>query len=182
LFGSTIDLLLGREFVPISVPPKLPTEDSRKSWEAGAFLHLKQTIARLRQYILGHSELGVSARDVEALELSDWIEVVRDQGRSLKRQQRAMRKLVYAPPFDIETTVPDRSATPFEVVYENEIISRIEKNLAPEERPYWEALLAGERPRHVAARLGIDRKLASKKMKKLEAKVISTVFARPDSA
>jgi hypothetical protein len=169
-----------KEFVSLSAPPNRSTEGSRESREPGAFRQLKQTIARLKQYLLGHSELCISTREVEALELSDWIEAVRDQERSLKR--RGMRRLVFAPPAAIETTVPDRSATPFEVAYENEIISRLEKNLAPEEWPYWEALLAGERPRHVAARLGIDRKLASKKMKKLQAKVISTVFARPDSA
>lgn len=71
-----------------------------------------------------------------------------------------MHKLFYVPALNIETSVPDPSPNPFDLLYEHELISHIEKKLAPEEWPYWEALLAGERPRQVAARLGVHRKLA----------------------
>lgn len=168
--------------MPIRVPPNLPPEDSRNSWEPSAVLRLKRIVARLRRYLLGHSQIRISAREVETLELCDWAKALFGQERSTQRRERAIHKLFYASSSNIETTVPDVSPNPFEVFYEKELISRIEKDLIPEEWPYWEALLAGERPRHVAARLGIDRKLASKKMKKLEAKVISILFGQSRSA
>lgn len=168
--------------MPIRVPPNLPPEDSRNSYEPRAGLQLKRTVARLRRYLLGHSQSRISAREAETLELCDWAKALFGQERSAQRRERAIHKLFYGPSSNIETTVPDASPNPFEVFYENELISHIEKKLAPEEWPYWEALLAGERPRHVAARLGIDRKLASKKMKRLETKVISILLAQSHSA
>jgi hypothetical protein len=143
-------------------------------------VHLKQTVARLRQYLLGHSEFYVSARDVETLELADWSKALREEEHSRQRRERAIRRLVYSR-HDIEATVPDRSSNPFDLLYEHELISEVEKSLVPEEWPYWDAFLAGERPRHVATRLGIDRKLASKRMKKLELKLNSMLFKQSRS-
>ena len=160
------------------MPPRLPGRNSQKPWEPRPFLPFKQTVSRLRRYLSGRSESSLSARDVATLGPTDWSNAVREK----KYQGWAAQKLIYAPPSEMEATVPDRSPTPFELFYEREIISQIEKHLTPNEWPYWEALLLGERPRHIAARLGIDRKLASKKMKKLEAKVIPIVFKLSRSA
>ena len=129
-------------------------------------------MSRLRQYLSGRSTASLSAHDVAALGLTDWSKAVREK----QYQSRAAQKLIYASPSEMEATVPDRSSNPFELLYQSELIALIEKNLTPDERPYWEALLAGDRPRHVATRLGIHRKLASKKMKKLEAKIVSILF------
>lgn len=167
--------------MPIRVPPKLPPIDSRNSWEPQTLLQVKRTVEGLRQYLVGHSPFRISAREVETLELADWAKALLYLERSTQRRERAVHKLFYVPALNIETSVPDPSPNPFDLLYEHELISHIEKKLAREEWPYWEALLAGERPRHVAVRLGIHRKLASKKMKKLEAKVL-LIFKQSRSA
>ena len=137
-------------------------------------------MARLRQYLLGNSEFGASVRDVQTLELAHWAKALRDEEYSRQRRERAIQKVVYTR-CDIEATVPDRSWNPFDLVYEHELMARIEKSLTTDEWPYWEAFLIGERPRHAAARLGIDRKLASKRMKKLEAKLTAMLFQQSRS-
>lgn len=167
--------------MPARVQSDLPPEDSRSSArEPQAGLRLKQTVARLRRYFLGHPRAKISAQDVQTLGLVDWRKALFAEQRSILRREPTPHKLVSFA--ELEPIMPDPSPNPFDRFYENELISQIEKNLAAGEWPYWDALLAGERPRHVAARLGIDPKIASKKMKKLEAKVMSIIFGQSHSA
>lgn len=166
--------------MPTRVQPDLPPEDSRSSREPQAGLRLKQTAARLRRYLLGRPRAKVSAHDVQTLGLLDWRKALFAEERSILRREPTGHNLVSFA--ELEAIMPDPSPNPFDLVYGSELISQIEKNLVAEEWPYWDALLAGERPRHVAARLGIDPKLASKKMKKLEAKVTSIIFGQSHSA
>jgi len=162
--------------VPIWIQPNIPQKDPQKSGELTTFLSLKQTVARLRRHLSGRFQPLLSPHDVASLGLADWVKAVQENQHLRHGRKRVAHQIVYAPPSEMEATVPDRSSNPFELFYQSELIALIEKNLTPDERPYWEALLAGDRPRHVAARLGIDRKLASKKMKKLEAKIVSLIF------
>ncbi|MGH9655988.1 MAG: hypothetical protein ACRD6B_21295 [Bryobacteraceae bacterium] len=117
---------------------------------------------------------------MQTLGLLDWRKALFAEERSILRREPTGHNLVSFA--ELEAIMPDPSPNPFDLVYGSELISQIEKNLVAEEWPYWDALLAGERPRHVAARLGIDPKLASKKMKKLEAKVTSIIFGQSHSA
>ena len=66
---------------------------------------------------------------------------------------------------------PDKREDPFETVWGRELLSHLEAGLPPEQIPYLDAFLAGEKPRDVAQRLGISPKAASARMRRLKAKV-----------
>ena len=51
---------------------------------------------------------------------------------------------------DVPTTVQD----PFDTVVGRELIARLEAHLPPEQVPYLDAFIAGEKPQDVAQRLG----------------------------
>lgn len=165
--------------MPIRPPHDLPRKESEDSSTSGAFCQIKETILRLKKYLRGRSATYFSAAEAETLEIADWARAVEDPESSSRWRNHTTHKLVYTSPSEIEQRIPDRSATPFELFYRSELISLIEKHLKQEERPYWEAFLAGERPSEVAKRVGVDRKLASKKMKRLQAKILSIIYSRP---
>jgi hypothetical protein len=85
-------------------------------------------------------------------------------------EQRNNGKLVYLEPSSLERR-SDTRENPFETVYGWELLSRLEAQLPPEQVPYLDAFLAGDKPGDIARRLGISAKAASARMRRFKAKV-----------
>jgi hypothetical protein len=90
--------------------------------------------------------------------------------RAALTERRKSGKLVYLDPSSVERRC-DTPEDTFETVYGWELLSRLEAGLRPEEVPYLDAFLAGDRPKDISQRLGISPKAASARMRRFKAKV-----------
>jgi hypothetical protein len=126
--------------------------------------HAKETVRRLRTYLRGRPAVDVESlvADAQILTTSDW--------NAALPEQRNNGKLVYLEPSSLERR-SDTRENPFDTVYGWELLSRLEARLPPEQVPYLDAFLAGDKPQDVARRLGISAKAASARMRRFKAKV-----------
>jgi hypothetical protein len=126
--------------------------------------HAKETIRRLRTYLRGRRAVDVESlvADARMLTANEWMAAL--------PEQRNNGKLVYLEPSSLERR-SDTRENPFETVYGWELLSRLEAQLPPEQVPYLDAFLAGDKPGDIARRLGISAKAASARMRRFKAKV-----------
>ena len=126
--------------------------------------HAKEAVRRLRTYLRGRRAVDVESLVAEAriLTTSEW--------NAALPEQRNNGKLVYLEPSSLERR-SDTREDPFDTVYGWELLSRLEAGLPPEQVPYLDAFLAGDKPQDVARRLGISAKAASARMRRFKAKI-----------
>ena len=153
--------------MPIKPPPP-PTGPSSSGVSFERFSsvsrHAKETVRRLRTYLRGRRAVDVESlvADARMLTASEWSAAL--------PEQRNNGKLVYLEPSSLERR-SDTREDPFETVYGWELLSRLEAQLPPEQVPYLDAFLAGDKPQDIARRLGISAKAASARMRRFKAKV-----------
>jgi DNA-directed RNA polymerase specialized sigma24 family protein len=128
--------------------------------------HAKEIVKRLRTYLRGRGpvELESLRTDAQLLTTREWCAALPE------RRQRNNARLTYLERPALEQ-FSDAREDPFETVYGRELLSRLEAMLPPEQVPYLDAFLAGERPKDVAKRLGISPKAASARMRRFKAKL-----------
>jgi hypothetical protein len=126
--------------------------------------HAKETVRRLRTYLRGRRAVDVESlvADARMLTANEWMAAL--------PEQRNNGKLVYLEPSSLERR-SDTREDPFETVYGWELLSRLEAQLPPEQVPYLDAFLAGDKPGDIARRFGISAKAASARMRRFKAKV-----------
>ena len=132
--------------------------------------HAKETIRRLRTYLRGRRAVDVESlvADARMLTANEW--------RAALPEQRNNGKLVYLEPSSLERR-SDTREDPFETVCGWELLQRLEAQLPPEQVPYLDAFLAGDKPGDIARRLGISAKAASARMRRFKAKVTELYVA-----
>jgi len=152
--------------MPIKHPPLTAPASRGSSFEkfSSVSRHAKETVKRLRTYLRGRREA-----DLESLVSETQMLTTREWCAAL-REQRNNGKLVYLEPTSLEQC-SDTREDPFETAYGWELLSRLEAQLPPEQVPYLDAFLAGDKPKDIAQRLGISAKAASARMRRLKAKV-----------
>jgi len=149
--------------MPVKPPPP-PTGPVSFEGFSSVSRHAKETVRRLRTYLRGRRAVDVESLVAEAriLTTSEW--------NAALPEQRNNGKLVYLEPSSLER----RSDTREDAVRHGvwlELLSRLEARLSPEQVPYLDAFLAGDKPQDVARRLGISAKAASARMRRFKAKV-----------
>jgi hypothetical protein len=149
--------------MPVKPPPP-PTGPVSFERFSSVSRHAKETVRRLRTYLRGRR-----AVDVESL-VADSRKLTTSEWNAALPEQRNNGKLVYLEPSSLERR-SDTRENPFETVYGWELLSRLEAGLPPEQVPYLDAFLAGDKPQDVARRLGISAKAASARMRRFKAKV-----------
>ena len=159
--------------MPIKPPPS-PTGPSASAVPFEKFSsvsrHAKETIRRLRTYLRGRRAVDVESlvADARMLTANEW--------KAALPEQRNNGKLVYLEPSSLERR-SDTREDPFDTVYGWELLSRLEARLPPEQVPYLDAFLAGDKPGDIARRLGISAKAASARMRRFKAKVMDLYVA-----
>jgi DNA-directed RNA polymerase specialized sigma24 family protein len=153
--------------MPIKPPPPTGPASNGMSLEGFSSVsrHAKETIRRLRAYLGGRRavELESLVTETKVLTTEEWC-------AALPEPRERNGKLTYIGRASLEQ-FSDAREDPFETVYGRELISRLEAMLPPEQVPYLDAFLAGERPKDVAKRLGISAKAASARMRRFKAKL-----------
>jgi hypothetical protein len=149
--------------MPVKPPPP-PTGPASFERFSSVSRHAKETVRRLRTYLRGRR-----AVDVESL-VADSRKLTTSEWNAALPEQRNNGKLVYLEPSSLERR-SDTREDPFNTVYGWELLSRLEARLPPEQVPYLDAFLAGDKPQDVARRLGISAKAASARMRRFKAKV-----------
>jgi hypothetical protein len=131
---------------------------------SNASRHAKETVQRLRKYLRGRrsADLESLVPAAQMLTAREWCAVL--------PEPRNNSKLVYCERSSLEQCCDPRE-DPFETVYGWELLSRLEALLPPEQVPYLDAFLAGDKPRDLARCLGISAKAASARMRRFKAKV-----------
>jgi hypothetical protein len=149
--------------MPVKPPPP-PTGPVSFEGFSSVSRHAKETVRRLRTYLRGRRAVDVESlvADSRILTTSEW--------NAALPEQRNNGKLVYLEPSSLERR-SDTREDPFDTVYGWELLSRLEAGLPPEQVPYLDAFLAGEKPQDVARRLGISAKAASARMRRFKAKL-----------
>jgi hypothetical protein len=151
--------------MPIKPPPSSASSSDGMSFEgfSGASRHVKETVKRVRTYLRGRRSVDLESLvvDVQTLTIRDWCAAL--------TEKRSNRKLVYLDPSSLEQC-SHSGEDPFETVYGRELLKRFEAELPPEQVPYLDAFLAGDKPKDVARRLGISAKAASARMRRFKAK------------
>jgi len=149
--------------MPVKPPPPPPGPASFERLSSVS-RHAKETVRRLRTYLRGRRAVDVESLVAEAriLTTSEW--------NAALPEQRNNGKLVYLEPSSLERR-SDTREDPFDTVYGWELLSRLEAGLPPEQVPYLDAFLAGDKPQDVARRLGISAKAASARMRRFKAKI-----------
>ena len=154
--------------MPIKPPP--PPGPASRGMSFGRFSsvsrHAKETVKRLREYLKGRRPVDIEslAADVQLLTEREWCAALPEE------RQRNSGKVVYFERPSLEQ-FSDSREDPFESVYGKELLSRLEALLPPEQAPYLDAFIAGEKPKDVARRLGISPKAASARMRRFKAKL-----------
>lgn len=154
--------------MPIKPPP--PPGPASRGMSFGRFSsvsrHAKETVKRLRAYLSGRRPVDLEslAADVQLLSEPEWCAALP------KERQRNNGKVIYLERPSLEQ-FSDAREDPFETVYGKELLSRLEALLPPEQAPYLDAFLAGDKPKDVARRLGISPKAASARMRRFKAKL-----------
>ena len=152
--------------MPIKPPPPTQLASDGISFErySSVSRHAKDTVKRLRTYLRGRRSVDVESlvADAQMLTTGEW--------RAALTERRKSGKLVYLDPSSVERRC-DTPEDTFETVYGWELLSRLEAGLRPEEVPYLDAFLAGDRPKDISRRLGISPKAASARMRRFKAKV-----------
>ena len=154
--------------MPIEPPP--PPGPASRGLSFGRFSsvsrHAKDTVKRLRAYLKDRRPLDVESlsADVQLLSAAEWCEALPEE------RQRNNGKVLYFERSTLEQ-FSDMREDPFEIVYSRELLSRLEALLPPEQAPYLDAFLIGEKPKDVARRLGISPKAASARMRRFKAKL-----------
>jgi DNA-directed RNA polymerase specialized sigma24 family protein len=136
--------------------------------------HARETVKRVRAYLRGRRgvELESLAVDAETLTINDWLAAL--------SERRNNGRLIYREPSSLERCA-DEGANPFDTVVGRELIARLEAHLSPEQIPFLDAFIAGEKPREIAQRLGITAKAASARMRRFKAKLAELYTdSRPD--
>jgi hypothetical protein len=137
--------------------------------------HARETVKRVRAYIRGRRDVDLQSLvvDAETMTVSEWFAAL--------PEQRHNGRLVFREPSSFERCA-DNSANPLDILVERELIARLEAHLPPEQVPYLDAFIAGEKPQDIAARLGITAKAASARMRRFKAKLADLYTTlRPDS-
>jgi len=154
--------------MPIKPPPPTGPASRGKSFEGFSSVsrHARETVKRLRTYLRGRRavELESLVTEAEMLTTQEWCAALPEP------RERNGGKLTYIERASLEQ-FSDARADPFETVYRRELLSRLEAMLPPEQVPYLDAFLAGERPKDLAKRLGISAKAASARMRRFKAKL-----------
>jgi DNA-directed RNA polymerase specialized sigma24 family protein len=152
--------------MPIQPPPRTVSASDGTSFEGPSSVsrQAKQTVKRLRTYLRGRRSVDLESlvADSQTLSTREWCAAL------IERRNSA--KVVYLEPASLEQCSDAREDT-FKTVYGWELLSRLEAGLPPEQVPYLDAFLAGEKPKDVAKRLGISAKAASARMRRFKAKV-----------
>jgi hypothetical protein len=152
--------------MPITPPPRTVSASDGTSFEGSSSVsrRAKETVKRLRTYLRGrrHVDLESLVADSQTLTTREWCAAL--------TEQRNSGRVVYLEPASLEQC-SDIREDPFETVYGWELLSRLEAGLPPEQVPYLDAFLAGERPKDIAKRLGLSAKAASARMRRFKAKV-----------
>jgi hypothetical protein len=152
--------------MPIKPPPSTVSASDGTSFEGSSSVsrHAKETVKRLRTYLRGRRGVDLESlvADSQTLSTREWCAAL--------TERRNSGKVVYLEPASLEQC-SDTREDPFKTVYGWELLSRLEAGLPPEQVPYLDAFLAGERPKDVAKRLGISAKAASARMRRFKAKV-----------
>jgi hypothetical protein len=153
--------------MPIKPPPPPGPSSSGLSFESFSSVshRAKETVKRLRMYLTGRRAVDLESLIVDAQTLTprEWY--------SALPEQRKNGRLLYVEPSSLEQRSSSQE-DPFETVYGQELLSRLEAHLPPEQRPYLDAFLAGEKPKELAQRLGISAKAASARMRRFKAKIV----------
>jgi len=137
--------------------------------------HARETVKRVRAYIRGRRDVDLQSLvvDAETMTVSEWFAAL--------PEQRHNGRLVFREPSSFERCA-DNSANPLDILVERELIARLEAHLPPEQVPYLDAFIAGEKPQDIAARLGITAKAASARMRRFKVKLADLYTTlRPDS-
>jgi hypothetical protein len=135
----------------------------------------RETVKRVRAYIRGRRGVDLESLvvDAETLTVSEWFAALPEQRRN--------GRLVFREPSTFERCA-DNSANPLDTLVGRELIVRLEAHLSPEQIPYLDAFITGEKPQDIAARLGITAKAASARMRRFKVKLADLYAAlRPDS-
>ena len=136
--------------------------------------HAKETVRRVRAYLSGRQGLDLESLvvDAEALTVNEWFAAL--------PEQRNNGRLVFREPSSLERCAAD-GENPFETLVGRELVARLEAHLPPEQVPYLDAFIAGEKPKDLAVRLGISAKAASARMRRFKARVADLYEAlRPE--
>jgi hypothetical protein len=161
-------ILIGKLRMPIKPPLSIGPESHGKSFEqfSNVSLRAKDTIKRVRGYMNGrHSDEPASLlSEAQTLTTQDWHAAIprhRNNGKLIFRDSSSMEQS------------PDKGPDPFDLAYGRELVARLEAQLPPEQVPFLDAFLAGDKPRDIADRLGITAKAASARMRRFKAKVVA---------
>jgi len=161
--------------MPIKPPPRTISASEGLSFErfSGVSRHAKETVKRLRTYLRGRHTVDPKSlvADAQTLTIREWNAALTEKPNT--------GKLVYLEPSSLEQRSYSRE-DPFETVYGRELLSRLVAELPPEQAPYLDAFLAGEKPKEIAQRLGISAKAASARMRRFKAKVADLYAALPN--
>jgi len=136
--------------------------------------HARETVKRVRAYLRGRRGVDLESLvvDAETLTINDWLAAL--------PEQRNNGRLIYREPTSLERCA-DEGASPFDTVVGRELVARLEAHLSPEQIPFLDAFIAGEKPREIAQRLGITAKAASARMRRFKAKLAELYTdSRPD--
>jgi hypothetical protein len=126
--------------------------------------HARETVKRVRAYIRGRRGVDLESLviDAETLTINEWFAAL--------PKQRHNGRLIYREPSSFERCA-DEGADLIDTLAGRELIARLEAHLSPEQVPYLDAFIAGEKPREIAVRLGITAKAASARMRRFKAKL-----------
>ena len=163
--------------MPIKPPPPPGSPSGGMSFDRFWCVsrHARETVKRVRAYIRGRRDVDLESLvvDAESMTVSEWFAAL--------PEQRHNRRLVYREPSSFERRA-DNSANPLDTLVGRELIAHLEAQLSPEQVPYLDAFIAGEKPQDIAARLGITAKAASARMRRFKVKLADLYAAlRPDS-
>lgn len=154
--------------MPIKPPPISGPASRGMTFEglSSVSRHAKDTVKRLRAYLRGRRavELESLVAETEMLTTQEWCAALPEP------RERNGGRITYLERPTLEQ-YSDAREDPFQIAYGRELLSRLEAMLPPEQVPYLDAFLAGERPKDVARRLGISAKAASARMRRFRAKL-----------
>lgn len=158
--------------MPIKLPPPPGSPSGGLSFDRFSCVsrHARDTVKRIRAYLRGRRGVDLKSLvvDAETLTISEWFAAL--------PEQRNNARLVYREPSSLDRCA-DRGANPLEALVRREPITRLEAHLTPEQLPYLDAFIADEKPRDIAARLGITAKAASARMRRFKTKLADLYLA-----
>lgn len=160
--------------MPIKPPPPTGPASRGMSFErfSNVSRHAKETVKRLRTYLRGRRAVDLESLATEAqlLTTQEWSAALPEA------RERKNGKVTYIDRPSLEQ-FSDAREDPFETVYGRELLSRLEAMLPPEQVPYLEAFLAGDKPQEIAQRLGISPKAASARMRRFKVRIAELYVA-----